>query len=158
MCKVEIILTEKWILVMRRIVVCAALGLTFLSGCSQYYLSVGQQWIDARYLASSHAHTPDPRQGHPPVGQMLVIDWRVPEEILKQKPEVVLELILWDYTTKTVRYPITKKMDYTTFKLLNEEYEKCGGILTYKASILTPEGKPYREWKHQLWVNLITVE
>jgi hypothetical protein len=41
--------------------------------------------------------------------------------------------------------------------LLNEEYEKSGGILTYKAQILTQEGEVFREWRHQLWVNLIQV-
>ena len=132
--------------------------LIFATSCSQYYLSIAQQWIDGRYLASSHAHTPDPRQANPPVGQMLVLDWRIPKEILEQKPEVILELILWDYTTKTVRYPIHKRMDYAVFKLLDAEYEQSGGVLTYKAEIVTEDGTPYREWKHQLWVNLITVE
>ena len=134
------------------------LFLLVLSSCSQYYLSLSQQWIDARYLASTHAHTPDPRQVHPPVGQMVVASWRIPKEVLDKEPEVVLELILWDYTKKTVRFPIDRRMNYATFKLLNEEYEKCGGILTYKGEIVTREGQVFREWKHQLWVDLITVE
>jgi hypothetical protein len=126
-------------------------------GCRQYYLSVCQQWVDARYLASSNAGTPDPRQDHPPVGQMLILDWRVPKEIYKKKPEVVLDLILWDYSTRQVRIPIDHRMDYTTYRLLNEDYEKTGGILTYKAAIVTEDGEVFREWKHQLWVNLITI-
>ncbi len=132
--------------------------LTSLTGCSQYYLSIAQQWIDVRYLASTHAKTPDPRQDHPPIGQMLVLDWRVPSEILKKKPQVVLDLIFWDYTTKTVEIPIRKHLDYATFKLLNEDYDKTGGILTYKAKIVTQDGEVFREWKHQLWVNLITLD
>lgn len=139
------------------LIFCVALLLS-LGGCSQYYLSIAQQWIDVRYLASMHAKTPDPRQDHPPLGQMLVLDWRVPSEILKKKPQVVLDLIFWDYTTKTVLIPIKKRFDYTTFKLLNEDYDKTGGILTYKAKIVTEEGEVFREWKHQLWVNLITLD
>ncbi|MES2121369.1 MAG: hypothetical protein V4492_01160 [Chlamydiota bacterium] len=132
--------------------------LTTLAGCSQYYLSIAQQWVDVRYLASTHAKTPDPRQDHPPIGQMLVLDWRVPTEILKKKPRVLLDLIFWDYTTKTVEIPIRKRLDYATFKVLNEDYEKTGGILTYKAKIVTQDGEVFREWKHQLWVNLITLD
>ena len=134
-----------------------ALSLFLLSGCRQYYLSLCQEWVDVRYLASSHVGTPDPRQAHPPIGQKLIINWRVPDEIFKKKPEVILHLILWDYTTRTIQIPITRKMDYSTYKLFNEEYEKSGGILTYKAEIVTEDGQIFREWKHQLFVNLITV-
>jgi hypothetical protein len=130
----------------------------FFTGCRPYYLSVCQEWVDVRYLASFHAGTPDPRQAHPPIGQKLILDWRVPKEIFKRKPEVVLDLILWDYTTRQIRIPIESRMDYATYKLLNEEYEKTGGILTYKAIIVTEDGKIFREWKHQLWVNLITID
>lgn len=129
-----------------------------LGGCSQYYLSVCQQWVDVRYLASSHVKTPDPRQEHPPLGQMLILDWRVPKEILDKSPTLILDLILWDYSTREVKFPIKNKMSYVTFKLFDEEYEKSGGILTYQARIVTDDGQTYREWKHQLFVNLITVD
>lgn len=130
----------------------------FFTGCRPYYLAVSQDWVDVRYLASYNAGTPDPRLAHPPVGQILILDWRVPKEILKRKPEVILDLILWDYTARQIRFPIKSQMDYTTFKLLNEDYEKTGGVLTYKAAIKTEDGELFREWKHQLWVNLITIE
>ncbi|HKY99981.1 MAG TPA: hypothetical protein VJ112_02325 [Rhabdochlamydiaceae bacterium] len=129
-----------------------------LAGCGKYYLSVCQQWIDVRYLASTQAKTPDPRQDHPPQGQMIAIDWRVPNSIFKKKPEVVLDLIFWDYTTKTVCFPIEHRMGYVTYSLLDEDYLKTGGILTYKVEIVTEDGDIYEEWKHQLWVNLITIE
>ena len=131
--------------------------LLLLSGCKQYYLSLCQEWVDVRYLASTHVGTPDPRQDNPPIGQKLILDWRVPTEIFKKKPEVVLHLILWDYTERTIHIPIKRRMDYATYKLFNEDYEKTGGILTYMAEIVTEDGQVFREWKHQLWVNLITV-
>ena len=108
-----------------------------------------------RYLASTHVGTPDPRQDHPPIGQMLILDWRVPQEVFKKKPEVVLDLILWNYTQRQIRIPIKRQMDFATYRLFNEEYDKTGGILTYKAQIVTEDGNVFREWKHQLWVNLI---
>ncbi|HEY2811050.1 MAG TPA: hypothetical protein VGJ00_06665 [Rhabdochlamydiaceae bacterium] len=128
------------------------------SGCGKYYLSVQQQWIDVNYLASAQINTPDPEKANPPAGQMLIIDWRVPQSLLKQKPQVLLDLIYWDYTTKTIAIPVKGTMNYTTYSLLNQEYEKKGGILTYKAQIVTDEGKVFKESKHQLWVNLINVE
>lgn len=132
--------------------------LTLLSGCGKYYLSVQQQWIDINYLASTQVNTPDPLRANPPVGQMLIIDWKVPRKMLKDKPQILLDLIFWDYTTQTIQIPITHQMNYTTYELLNDAYEKRGGILTYKASIVNQEGKLYRECKHQLWVNLIRIE
>ncbi len=145
---------------MHRCCIYALLLLTALlgSGCSKYYLSVQQQWIDINYLASVQVNTPDPRKAKPPLGQMLIIDWYIPSEILKQKPSVVLDLILWDYSAKTVTIPIKSQLNYTTYELLNEEYEKTEGILTYKARIVTEDGKTFRESKHQLWVNLINIE
>lgn len=92
------------------------------------------------------------------MGQKIILDWRVPKEIFKRNPEVVLDLILWDYTTRQIRIPIKSRLDYATYRLLNEEYEKTGGILTYRAVIVTEDGEVFREWKHQLWVNLITIE
>jgi hypothetical protein len=142
---------------MRILLFAASFALLVLPGCRQYYLSVSQQWVDVEYLASTHVHTPDPRQAHPPVGQLLALDWRVPEDVFKQDPEVVLDLVLWDYTTRQVRIPIKRRMDFTTYRLLNEDYEKTGGILTYRAMIVLRDGEIFREWRHQLWVNLITV-
>ena len=134
------------------------IALFFLPGCRQYYLSIFQEWVDVRYLASNRVSTPDPRLEHPPIGQMLILDWRVPKEIFNKKPEIVLDLILWDYTTRQIKIPIKRRMDFDTYSLLDEDYEKTGGILTYKAEIVTEDGEVFREWKHQLWVNLITIE
>ncbi|MBI3236159.1 MAG: hypothetical protein HYZ48_00375 [Chlamydiales bacterium] len=127
------------------------------SGCEKYYASVTQQWIDVRYLASTHVKTPDPRQAHPPIGQMLVVDWRVPKSLLKKNPQVQLTMIFWDFTEKTICFPIEERMGWVTYSLLNEEYDKTGGIITYKAEILDEDGSLFREWKHQLWVELIVI-
>lgn len=144
---------------MRRFLLLLAIPLTLLllPGCRQYYLSVCQEWVDERYLASTNVSTPDPRKDHPPIGQMLILDWRVPSDVFKKKPEVVLDLVLWDYTAREIRIPIKRRMDFATYRLFDADYEKSGGILTYKAKIVTEDGEVFREWKHQLWVNLITV-
>lgn len=147
-------------LCLKKNLIAALLGITLLfsSGCEKYYVSVAQQWMDVRYLASTHVNTPDPRQLKPPIGQMIIIDWRVPKSLLKKHPHVELKVIYWNYTEKTVTFPIDQRMGWVTYKVIDEEYDATGGILTYKAEIVTEDGEKYREWKHQLWVNLITLE
>ncbi len=133
-------------------------SLAMAAGCSKYYLAVDQQWIDVRYLASTFAKSPDPRQAKPPLGQMLVFEWYLPKEVIREEPMLQVDVILWDYSTRHLDIPIKRRMSTTTFKLLNEEYDKSGGILTYKAQIVTKSGEVFREWKHQLWVKLITLD
>lgn len=129
-----------------------------LCSCGPYYVSVMQKWVDERYLASTHVGTPDPRQEAPPIGQMLVVQWCVPSEILALNPVAVLDMIFWDHTEQRICFPIRHKLNYEYYKLFDSEYEEKGGILTYKAAILTEDGCVYKECKHQLWVHLIKVE
>lgn len=129
-----------------------------LCSCRPYYISVMQKWVDERYLASTHVGTPDPRQEVPSIGQMLVVQWCVPSEILALNPIAILDLIFWDHTEQRICFPITRKLNYGYYRLFDQEYEEKGGILTYKATILTEDGCVYKECKHQLWVNLIKIE
>ncbi len=129
-----------------------------LASCEKYYVSVSSIPINASYLASSQVGTPDPRQAHPPVGQKLVIDWAIPPEMLSEQPKIILHLLYKNHGEKEVVYPITCRGGYTVYSLLNEEFVETKGLLTYRAEIVTEGGKVYREWKHQLWVNLITLD
>lgn len=133
------------------------LALLLLSSCQKYYVSVSQQWVDARYLASTHVHTPDPRQDDPPVGQMLVMNWRIPKAILEKNPHIALHVIYWDYTEQVIEFPLNERMGWVTYRLFNKEYREKGGILTYKAELLTQEGEVFCDWRHQLWINLINL-
>jgi hypothetical protein len=143
----------------KNLLIGASLFILFLAvGCDKYYVSVAQQWIDVRYLASTHVKTPDPRQDHPPVGQMMIVDWRVPKELLRKKPRIQLTILFWNYTEKIITFPINQRMGWVTYKILDEEYDQTKGILTYKAEITDEDGSLFREWKHQLWVELITVK
>jgi hypothetical protein len=139
---------------------CGAFSSLFLllAGCEKYYLSICQEKVDRNYLASTHVGTPDPRQDNPPMGQMLIIDWKVPKKVLEEKPFILLHVVYWDYTEQDFTFPVEKQMGYVTYRLLNKEYEKKMGILTYKAEIVTDQHKVYKEWVHQLWVNLIRLD
>lgn len=132
------------------------LFLVFLTSCGKYYLSMCQQKVDATYLASFGAHTPDPRLENPPMGQQLIIDWRIPPRILKKNPTINLDVIYKNHTQKSFEYPIHKRMGWVTYNLLDKEFEKKKGILSYRAELVTEDGKVYKSWVHQLWVKLIT--
>lgn len=114
--------------------------------------------VNAGYLASTHVGTPDPRQAHPPLGQKLIIDWNVPPEVLAQEPKVFVHLIYKDHSQKEAVYPILYRSGTKVYSLLNEEFEKTKGLLTYRAQIVLADGSVYKDWKHQLWVNLITLD
>jgi len=142
----------------KRRILFSVLGYLFLTGCHHHHLSICQQTIDPSYLASMHVNTPDPRQNNPPFGQQLIIEWVVPKSTLMESPELVLNVIYWDYTQETVRFPIKKRAGYRLFPLLREKFEEKKGFLTYKAEIVDKEGRIFKEWKHQLWVKLITFD
>lgn len=139
-------------------IVCLLCVPLLLSGCQKYYLSLTDQKIDVNYLASTHVGTPDKRQHNPPIGEMIVMDWRIPKDILKQSPVIDLHVIYGNYTEKTLHYPLKKRMGYVTYKDLNEEFASTKGIITYSADIRLEDGTIFRSWKHQLWANLITVD
>lgn len=137
----------------------AFLSLILLTSCGRRgYLSLLQDRVDARYLASTHVGTPDPRQADPPQGQRIVIDWYVPDEIFAQRPHIELQLLFWDNTTDVICYPMHRASGTKVYYLLDEDFQEKKGILTYKAEIITEDGALFHEWKHQLWVNLINIE
>lgn len=129
-----------------------------LSGCNHYGLLVHQQVINRDSLASTYVGSPDPLQCCPPTGRKVVLEWWVPPMLLQCEPKLILHLIFWNFTERTIEYPITSKIGYHTFDLVDEDFFTTGGILTYKAEIVTCDGEIYREWKHQLWVNLIQIK
>ncbi|NGX51674.1 MAG: hypothetical protein K1060chlam2_01547 [Chlamydiae bacterium] len=137
---------------------CSILLLILLSGCEKYYLSVKRESVDRSKLASTFVGSPDPRQKNPPTGEELLLEWRLPRTALKQELTLVLKLIYKNYSEETIRYPVDRRRGVIIFALLDEKYRQTEGFLTYKADIITPDGTPLKEWKQQLWVDLITLE
>lgn len=130
----------------------------FLGGCQKYYISISQDKIDKEYLASSHVGTPDPNQKTPPLGDRLIIEWKVPSDFIKEKPTLHLHVIYHNYTEKYFVYPMPYQMDYVVYTLLGEEYKERKGILSYRAEIVKEDGTVFIDWKHQLWTRLIQIE
>lgn len=129
-----------------------------VSGCQRHYLSITQQIVNRDLLASTHVATPDPRQANPPLGRRLIISWQVPSEIVEKEAQIHLDVIYWNYTEESFTFPVKKRKGEVLLSLLGQEFDEKKGFLTYKACIKTKEGEIYREWKQQLWVELIHTE
>lgn len=130
----------------------------FLTGCQKYYLTLYQENIDENSLASSVVGTPDPRRKDPPKGQKVILEWQVPKELLEEKPSLHFDVIYKDYSEAHFVYPVPHKAGYVVYSLIGEEYKKTRGLLAYRADIQTEDGKVFRSWTHQLWVNVIRLD
>lgn len=134
------------------------LSLLLLCGCEKYYVSVKREYVDQSKLASTFVGSPDPRQKNPPKGQELIIEWRLPQGALDQKLTLVLSVIYKNHSEETLCYPVDRRRGVITYALLDEAYRKTEGFLTYKAEIKTLDGMIVKEWKQQLWVDLIVID
>lgn len=126
------------------------------AGCGRPRLALQQQQITPAYLASTNVGTPDPRT--PPKGQMIVAEWFVPRWVVNESPILSIDILFENLTEDRVEFPITSTVGYETYSVLNKQFKETGGLLAYKAEITNTEGEILAEWKHQLWVKLITVD
>lgn len=126
-------------------------------GCTRQVLTVQTEFLSHENLASYHVRTPDPRLWNPPYGQRLIISWHLPAHLEKQ-PQLQLSLRLrfYNHTEKNELIDLYKNNGIYVYSLLNEEYCETQGILTYKVELLSA-GNIIEEWRHQLWVELITL-
>ncbi len=139
-----------------RFIWAALLSLSFLGSCHRYDLSVSKLPSDARDLASTYVGTPDPRPA--PIGEKLLIDWRIPRLMVQEGASLRLSLLYWNYTEEIISYPIDSWIGYKVYRLVNEECAERKGLLTYKAEIVQQDGTVFKEWQHQLFVNLIDIQ
>lgn len=114
-----------------------------------------QQKMTPAYLASANIGAPDPRPA--PNGQMIIAEWWIPKKVLECCPCLKIDILFHDFTQTTVEFPITSRIGYETYCLVNKEFKKTGGLLAYRAQIVTADGEVFKEWKHQLWVKLISI-
>lgn len=117
---------------------------------------VHQQKVSPTYLASTNVGSPDPRT--PPSGQMIVAEWWLPSKILKSEPMLRLDILFRDYSQTCVEFPISTSFGYETYSILNADFKKTGGFLSYRVEIVTGDGEVFKAWSHQLWVKLITID
>ena len=137
---------------------CLIVLLLLLVSCEKYYLSVTREAVDRAQLASTFVKSPDPRQESPPKGQELTIEWRLPEKDLEEGLTLVLSIIYKNHSQETICYPVNKRRGVITYSLIGEEYKQTEGLLTYKVEILQKDNLVLKEWKQQLWTELIVLD
>lgn len=136
---------------MKRFILLAAL---FLSGCSK--LSVYTDYVSDETLASYYIGTPDPRLNNPTIGQRLIISWSIPKRWIEYEN---LHLEIWvrfrNHMEDAFSMPINKPTGTYIYSVLDEDFCETNGILAYKIDMIGG-GEILEEWRHQLWVELIS--
>jgi hypothetical protein len=121
-------------------------------------LTVHSDYLTRESLASYYVDTPDPLLNCPPFGQRLIISWSVPKQLLKeQDPHLLLTLRMKNREQIQKRIPLKRASGTSLYRVLNEEYCRTGGFLTYKIQVFAG-GCVHEEWRHQLWAEWIQIE
>jgi hypothetical protein len=135
-----------------------SLLLFLLAGCANRgYLSIQTVYLTRETLASYYVGTPDPMLIDPPVGQKLLVSWTVPRYYLNyQDLHLHVRIRLKNHEEVLIDVPVDKCWGSYTYKVANEAYFDCKGILTYKVDLIGNQCV-LEEWKHQLWHELIRI-
>jgi hypothetical protein len=120
-----------------------------LGSCYRHHLYVQQEWVDRNFLASSHVHTPDPRQEHPPEGQRLLIAWRFPHSLFCKELTFNITVRFWDDTEKNFSEPIRKKRGCHVLSFPGQK------ILTYRIQVFSKDNELIETWTHHFWTKWI---
>ncbi|MCB1112256.1 MAG: hypothetical protein H7A37_00240 [Chlamydiales bacterium] len=145
---------------MRPVLFLASLVLLLLStGCCCHHVRGNLEYLSIETLASYHVCTPDPLRHCPPIGQRLVVTWGIPKPYFSRYCDlhINLSIIYRNHQTAEVQIPVDKRTSYYVYDIVNEAFCETGGILTFKLE-LVGDGCLLDEWKHQLWIKLITID
>jgi len=123
-----------------------------LLGCSKNYFYVQQEQRDRNFLASTHVHTPDPRQENPPEGSSLLISWDFPLSIFEKNLTLVTRVRFWDSTEEVIHRPMMRKRDCCSLFFPNQK------ILTYLVQAVSNKGEIIETWEHQFWTEWIDLD
>lgn len=136
----------------------AIIGLVVLAGCCGHGpLNVRHQYLDSRYLASSHVGTPDPNASRF-YGQQLIIQWAVPKEERKlPNKNLLLTVRFGNAQVKEVVFPIQGRGGTCRYRLLGRNFCDKRGVITYKIEMRSGDCV-LREWTHQVWAELVEIE
>lgn len=126
--------------------------LLLFSSCSRNYFYVQQEKIDRNYLASTHVHTPDPRQENPPEGGSLLISWDFPLNVFEKNLTLISTVRFWDCEEEVLIRPIVRKRDSCFLFFPNRK------ILTYLVKAVAPNGDIEGQWEHHFWTEWIDID
>ncbi len=129
-----------------------------LFGCQRERLTIYTDYLSHRNLASYRVGTPDPMKNNPPVGQRLIISWKLSKQVLaKNNLHIEAKIRFRNREETTESIEICKRSGTYYYYLVNEDYLEKQGILTYKVDLIG-EGEILEEWRHQLWTELIILD
>ena len=130
-----------------------------LTGCQHYGLDVRKIYLNKSSLASTFAHTPDPRQTRPPMGQQLFIRWNYENPItLEEGSLLTLRVIYKDFHEEEFIYPILLSKGDVSFFHMKMEEKSYSPILTYQSELKDAKGVVIDTVTHKLWFKLIPFE
>lgn len=108
------------------------------------------------YLASAHIDTPDPC-GPCFYGEQIVVRYAFPKSCLREDPLLQLTIRFKDRSLETLSIPLCKARGYYIYQIIDGLYFEKGGILSYKAQILTSSGEEILEWRHHIWADIVNL-
>ncbi len=138
---------------MRSLVIVAA---ALLTSCQPRILTVQTEYLSHINLASFHVGTPDPRLANPPLGQKLIVSWKIPNYCTHAEYDLIVKIRFKDGKLIERTIPVTRPTGTYVHALLNNDYFNSGGFKTYLVNIGV-DGEVMEEWRHQLWVNVIEI-
>lgn len=106
------------------------------------------------YLASWQLDTPDPCQKNF-FGEQIVAFYQYPSSC-REKKSLILKIRYKNKEYEELVFPLIKTKGWWIFRLINDEYWKKGGILSYKIELYEKE-MLISTWTHHLFVDLIEV-
>ncbi|MCB1114550.1 MAG: hypothetical protein KDK62_07330 [Chlamydiia bacterium] len=126
--------------------------LLILTSCVRDRLIVFTEVVSYENRASYHVCTPDPRLGCPDRGQRLFISWFLPN---CYEPGLIYAKIRFKNLQEIERvFPICDARGHMTYNVLNEDYCKTGGILTYQIFLMQGD-EVIDTATHALWTEII---
>ncbi|MFY7842866.1 MAG: hypothetical protein ACOVOR_02505 [Rhabdochlamydiaceae bacterium] len=126
-------------------------------GCSRYDLHVAHVKLSEKDLSSWHVSSPDPQLSNPSKGERLIIKWKLPAHLLRENPQLIVDILYKDYKKTKYSFTIEQAKGSYVLDLVNHEYITHKGFLSYDIRLANKE-KTYADWTHQLWVELINIE
>ncbi|CDR33958.1 hypothetical protein [Criblamydia sequanensis] len=126
--------------------------------CTRSPFQVHLEYISKEQLASYHVGTPDPRLVLMPVGQRVVIQWRLEEPIFDLGTWKIA--LYFRYKNQTEGFSeifLIKSRGQHIFELADEQYFSTCGILAWKAELIKDDEVMLVK-QHLLWTRLIEFE
>lgn len=128
-----------------------------LTSCGGPHLSVQTDFLTEESLASYYVGTPDPLLYCGAVGQRMLVMWAFPKSYLQcQDMYILIEMRYKNRKQESLRLNNLRAKGTYIYSLMNDDYFDTGGIRTFKVQLYAGETL-IEEWRHQLWVDLITI-